>query len=173
MNNAGRSFSSSAPLIRPFVSSTQPRTASVTSPSRPSRSFQTASNASSVLGGEKSRNGQSSGTNNVVPGLEVTNRLNNQHATVQGSLTSHRGIIPNTPKIDDLRCIFCYQFPIEGSKGVIICVTCHRPAHEEEYAKWRATSTICSYCNSSTNGNLRLSEKEYSKIVDWGKHGFK
>lgn len=68
---------------------------------------------------------------------------------------------------DDFRCIFCYEFPIEHTRQVVICPHCRHPSHANEFQKWSAVADICSRCNKpiSTNKMIRLSGKNYERII--------
>jgi len=68
---------------------------------------------------------------------------------------------------DDFRCIFCYEFPIEPTRQVVICPHCHHPSHEKEYQKWSAVADICSRCNKPVSNAkmIRLSGKNYERII--------
>ena len=69
---------------------------------------------------------------------------------------------------DDFRCIFCYEFPIEPSRQVVICPHCRHPSHANEFQKWLAVAEICSRCNKSisTSKMIRLSGANYEKIIN-------
>ncbi|WP_455142892.1 hypothetical protein [Candidatus Hodarchaeum mangrovi] len=69
---------------------------------------------------------------------------------------------------DDFRCIFCYEFPIEPSRQVVICPHCRHPSHANEFQKWLAVAEICSRCNKSisTSKMIRLSGTNYEKIIN-------
>ncbi len=68
---------------------------------------------------------------------------------------------------DDFRCIFCYEFPTEADKRVVICPQCRHPAHSHELEKWLSVANICSRCNKplSTEKLYRLSGKSYEKLI--------
>ena len=68
---------------------------------------------------------------------------------------------------DDFRCIFCYEFPTEPNKRVVICPHCGHPAHSHELEKWLSVANICSRCNKplSTEKMYRLSGKSYEKLI--------
>ncbi len=68
---------------------------------------------------------------------------------------------------DDFRCIFCYEFPTEADKRVVICPQCGHPAHSHELEKWLSVANICSRCNKplSTEKLYRLSGKSYEKLI--------
>lgn len=68
---------------------------------------------------------------------------------------------------DDFRCIFCYEFPTEADKRVVICPHCGHPAHSRELEKWLSVANICSRCNKSlsTEKMYRLSGKSYEKLI--------
>ncbi|MFX0013197.1 MAG: hypothetical protein ACFFB2_02960 [Promethearchaeota archaeon] len=68
---------------------------------------------------------------------------------------------------DDFRCIFCYGFPTEPDKKVVICPHCGHPAHSLELEKWLSVADICSRCNKpiSTKKMYRLSGKNYEKLI--------
>jgi len=69
---------------------------------------------------------------------------------------------------DDFRCIFCYEFPIEPTRQVVICPNCRHPSHGDEFQKWLAVSDICSRCNRSIASSkmIRLSGTNYKKIIN-------
>jgi hypothetical protein len=68
---------------------------------------------------------------------------------------------------DDFRCIFCYEFPIESNRQVVICPHCRHPSHANEFQKWSAVANICSRCNKpvSTAKMIRLSGRNYERII--------
>jgi hypothetical protein len=68
---------------------------------------------------------------------------------------------------DDFRCIFCYEFPTEANRRVVICPYCKHPAHANEFQKWLAVANICSRCNKpiANAKMIRLSGKNYKKII--------
>ena len=69
--------------------------------------------------------------------------------------------------LDDFRCIFCYEFPVEQNKLVVICPQCKHPSHADEFQKWSAVANICSRCNKSLENVslIRLSGTNYKKII--------
>lgn len=68
---------------------------------------------------------------------------------------------------DDFRCIFCYEFPTEANRRVVICPHCKHPAHANEFQKWLAVANICSRCNKpiANAKMIRLSGTNYEKII--------
>ncbi len=68
---------------------------------------------------------------------------------------------------DDFRCIFCYEFPTESNRRVVICPHCKHPAHANEFQKWLAVANICSRCNKPIADvkMVRLSGSNYQKII--------
>jgi len=69
---------------------------------------------------------------------------------------------------DDFRCIFCYEFPIEKDRQVVICPHCKHPSHENEYNKWIAVASICSRCNKPVKNvkMIRLPGSSYHKVIN-------
>ena len=69
--------------------------------------------------------------------------------------------------LDDFRCIFCYEFPVEQNKLVVICPQCKHPSHADEFQKWSLVANICSRCNKPLDNVslIRLSETNYKKII--------
>ncbi|MHA2289106.1 MAG: hypothetical protein ACXABG_10000 [Promethearchaeota archaeon] len=68
---------------------------------------------------------------------------------------------------DDFRCIYCYEFPTESDKQVVICPHCKHPSHADEFQKWLKVANICSRCNKPVNTvkMIRLSGPSYQKII--------
>ncbi|PWI47043.1 hypothetical protein CEE45_13800 [Candidatus Heimdallarchaeota archaeon B3_Heim] len=68
---------------------------------------------------------------------------------------------------DDFRCIYCYEFPTESDKQVVICPRCKHPSHADEFQKWLLVSNICSRCNKPINNvkMIRISGPSYQKII--------
>jgi DNA-directed RNA polymerase subunit RPC12/RpoP len=68
---------------------------------------------------------------------------------------------------DDYRCIYCYEFPTESDKQVVICPHCKHPSHADEFQKWLQVSNICSRCNKPVNNvkMIRISGSSYQKII--------
>ncbi|MFX0209675.1 MAG: hypothetical protein ACFFDT_27085 [Candidatus Hodarchaeota archaeon] len=69
---------------------------------------------------------------------------------------------------DDFRCIFCYQFPTESNRKVVICPHCRYPAHELEFRKWKDVSKFCSRCNKPITDEkmIRVSGNSYKRIIN-------
>jgi hypothetical protein len=68
---------------------------------------------------------------------------------------------------DDFRCIYCYEFPTESDKQVVICPHCKHPSHANEFQKWLQVANICSRCNKPVNNvkMIRISGPSYQKII--------
>ena len=69
--------------------------------------------------------------------------------------------------LDDFRCIFCYEFPTESNKQVVICPHCRHPSHANEFNKWFSVANICSRCNKPIKNVslIRISGSNYKKII--------
>lgn len=140
--------------------------------SRPSRQTHTSPNTLSAVSRPSSpqtitraRTSAQSSVN-VVPGIDTgvnINRIEKIHPAILSKL------IPIGQHLtdDDFRCIFCYEFPIEANKRVVICPHCGHPAHSHELEKWLSVANICSRCNKqlSTEKMYRLSGKSYEKLI--------
>jgi len=68
---------------------------------------------------------------------------------------------------DDFRCIFCYEFPTEADRRVVICPHCKHPAHANEFQKWLAVANLCSRCNKpiANARMIRVTGLNYKKII--------
>ncbi len=142
-----RRTSSSEPSSRPFFSWEVPRTPQ---PSRQSATRPSSRTRSSVT---------------VAPAVTVSRRKPAQKLT-PAILSSLRPAGQHLTE-DDFRCIFCYEFPLEHNRQVVICPHCHHPSHENEYQKWSAVADICSRCNKPVSNAkmIRLSGKNYERII--------
>ena len=103
---------------------------------------------------------------NIVPGIGTGINVNRIEKIPPAILSK---LIPVGQHLtdDDFRCIFCYEFPIETNKRVVICPHCGHPAHSHELEKWLSVANICSRCNKplSTEKMYRLSGKSYGKLI--------
>ena len=110
------------------------------------------------------RSPQSSVT--VVPGVQTGRTVTRIEKLNPAILTK---LIPSGRHLsaDDFRCIFCYEFPTEPNKKVVICPHCGHPAHSHELEKWLSVADICSRCNKSiaTERMYRISGKNYKKLI--------
>jgi len=138
---------SSDPSSRPFFSWEVPR--------EPQRTRQSPSRPSS----------RTSGSVTVAPAVTVSRRKPAQKLT-PAILSSLRPAGQHLTE-DDFKCIFCYEFPLEPNRQVVICPHCHHPSHENEYQKWSAVADICSRCNKKVSNEkmIRLSGKNYERII--------
>jgi hypothetical protein len=104
---------------------------------------------------------------NVVPGIDTGVNINRIEKISPAILSK---LIPVGQHLtdDDFRCIFCYEFPTEANKRVVICPHCGHPAHSQELEKWLSVANICSRCNKqlSTEKMYRLSGKSYEKLIN-------
>lgn len=68
---------------------------------------------------------------------------------------------------DNFRCIFCYEFPTEPNRRVVICPHCKHPAHANEFQKWLAVANLCSRCNKpiANAKMIRVTGLNYKKII--------
>lgn len=102
----------------------------------------------------------------VVPGLQTARTVTRLEKINPAILTK---LVPSGQHLsdDDFRCIFCYQFPTEPNKRVVVCPHCGHPAHSNELEKWLSVADICSRCNKpiSTKRMYRLSGKNYEKLI--------
>ncbi len=129
----------------------------------------TSSNSSPNLGQSNSQYSRASRSRpsniQVVPGIGSTSDLKTEKLTpaIIASLTPAGR---NLTK-DDFRCIFCYEFPVEMNKKVVICPHCRHPAHEHELQRWLGVASICSRCNKPiSNGKMiRVTGKSYKKVL--------
>jgi len=125
---------------------------STTTPSRRTSSVNTANSRST-----------SSKDVRVVPGIDT----GKSRRTIRLSKSTLKRIIPKGRKVtlDDFRCIFCYEFPVDGK--VVICPHCRHPAHEYEFDTWNAVSHLCSRCNKeiTTKNMIRMSGSDYRKLI--------
>ncbi|MHA2073177.1 MAG: hypothetical protein ACW97X_01005 [Candidatus Hodarchaeales archaeon] len=105
------------------------------------------------------------GSVQVVPAVNTpkTRTVNKLSPAVIFSLTPVGRHVTN----DDFRCIFCYEFPTESNKRVVICPHCKHPAHANELQKWLAVANICSRCNKPIANvkMVRLTGTNYKKII--------
>lgn len=103
---------------------------------------------------------------NVVPGIDTGVNITRIEKIPPAILSK---LIPVGQHLtdDDFRCIFCYEFPTEADKRVVICPHCGHPAHSHELEKWLSVANICSRCNKqlSTEKMYRLSGKSYEKLI--------
>ncbi|MFW9906238.1 MAG: hypothetical protein ACFFFH_18100 [Candidatus Thorarchaeota archaeon] len=103
---------------------------------------------------------------NVVPGINTGVNITRIEKIPPAILSK---LIPIGQHLtdDDFRCIFCYEFPTEANKRVVICPHCGHPAHSHELEKWLSVANICSRCNKplSTEKMYRLSGKSYEKLI--------
>jgi hypothetical protein len=138
---------SSDPSSRPFFSWEVPR--------EPQRTRQSSSRPSS----------RTSSRVTVAPAVTVSRRKPTQKLT-PAILSSLRPAGQHLTE-DDFKCIFCYEFPLEPNRQVVICPHCHHPSHENEYQKWSAVADICSRCNKKVSNEkmIRLSGKNYERIL--------
>ena len=102
----------------------------------------------------------------VSPGIQTSRTVTRIDKLNPAILTK---LIPSGQHLsdDDFRCIFCYGFPTEPNKKVVICPHCGYPAHSLELEKWLSVADICSRCNKtiSTKKMYRLSGKNYGKLI--------
>ena len=135
------------PSSRPFFSWETPRT--------PQRTRQSSSRSSS----------RTHSNITVAPAVSVPRRKPSRKLT-PAILSSLRPAGQHLTE-DDFRCIFCYEFPIESTRQVVICPHCHHPSHENEYQKWSAVADICSRCNKPVSNEkmIRLSGSNYERII--------
>ena len=103
---------------------------------------------------------------NIVPGMDTGLNITRIEKIPPAILSK---LIPIGQHLtdDDFRCIFCYEFPTEANKRVVICPHCRHPAHSHELEKWLSVANICSRCNKplSTEKMYRLSGKSYEKLI--------
>ncbi|MFX0123370.1 MAG: hypothetical protein ACFFAE_06995 [Candidatus Hodarchaeota archaeon] len=103
---------------------------------------------------------------NIVPGIDTGVNITGIEKIPPAILSK---LIPIGQHLtdDDFRCIFCYEFPTEANKRVVICPHCGHPAHSHELEKWLSVANICSRCNKplSTEKMYRLSGKSYEKLI--------
>ncbi|MFX1284868.1 MAG: hypothetical protein ACFFB5_14500 [Promethearchaeota archaeon] len=103
---------------------------------------------------------------NIVPGIDTGVNITRIEKIPPAILSK---LIPAGQHLtdDDFRCIFCYEFPTEANKRVVICPHCGHPAHSHELEKWLSVANICSRCNKplSTEKMYRLSGKSYEKLI--------
>ncbi len=103
---------------------------------------------------------------NIVPGIDTGVNITRIEKISPAILSK---LIPIGQHLtdDDFRCIFCYEFPTEANKRVVICPHCGHPAHSHELEKWLSVANICSRCNKplSTEKMYRLSGKSYEKLI--------
>ena len=103
---------------------------------------------------------------NVVPGIDTGVNITRIEKIPPAILSK---LIPIGQHLtdDDFRCIFCYEFPTEANKRVVICPHCGHPAHSHELEKWLSVANICSRCNKplSTEKMYRLSGKSYENLI--------
>ncbi|UCG01496.1 MAG: hypothetical protein JSW11_18005 [Candidatus Heimdallarchaeota archaeon] len=108
----------------------------------------------------------SQSTMNIVPGIDTGVNITRIEKIPPAILSK---LIPIGQHLtdDDFRCIFCYEFPTEANKRVVICPHCGHPAHSHELEKWLSVANICSRCNKeiSTEKMYRLSGKSYQKLI--------
>ncbi|MFX0066257.1 MAG: hypothetical protein ACFFC7_29185 [Candidatus Hermodarchaeota archaeon] len=132
--------------------------------SHPSRS--SVSRTRSVTLSSRSPRIQPNSSVTVVPGVQTARAVTRIEKINPAILTK---LIPSGQHLstDDFRCIFCYEFPTEPNKKVVICPHCGHPAHSHELEKWLSVADICSRCNKSisTTKMYRLSGKNYGKLI--------
>ncbi|NHJ02893.1 MAG: hypothetical protein EAX86_12220, partial [Candidatus Heimdallarchaeota archaeon] len=108
----------------------------------------------------------SSSSVRVVPAISTprTRTVNKLSPAIINSLTPLGQHLTE----DDFRCIFCYEFPIEKDRQVVICPHCKHPSHENEYNKWIAVASICSRCNKPVKNvkMIRLPGSSYHKVIN-------
>ncbi|MFW9779698.1 MAG: hypothetical protein ACFFE8_12660 [Candidatus Heimdallarchaeota archaeon] len=102
----------------------------------------------------------------VAPGLQVQTAQQSMAKVTRTNLSKYVPMGRNISK-DDFRCIFCYEFPIEDHKEVVICPHCRYPAHGNEFQKWIAVAGACSRCNKhlSSSSAIRVSGRQYAQII--------
>lgn len=109
---------------------------------------------------------QRNSTVTVVPGVQSVRTVTRIEKLNPAILTK---LIPSGQHLsdDDFRCIFCYEFPTEPNKKVVICPHCGHPAHSHELEKWLSVADICSRCNKpiSTTRMYRMSGGAYKKLM--------
>ena len=169
MRSGNNSYTSSA-TPRPMGSvSTSSNTRTVTNITRPQRSSNAAS--STAQNRPRTSNYTTSHGVEVAPGINVMSSHEKHQNTNLLTREDIKRLLPSGSHLtkDDFRCIFCYELPIEKNQNVIVCSSCHHPAHEHEYQRWQATSDICSYCNAQLTKStlIRLSGQNYQKIINY------
>jgi hypothetical protein len=131
------------------------------------RQPRTAQTRSSLVSQTRDRSqAQRSNSVTVIPGLQTPRTVTRLEKLNPAILTK---LVPSGQHLsdDDFRCIFCYQFPTEPNKKVVVCPHCGHPAHSHELEKWLGVADICSRCNKpiSTKRMYRLSGKNYGKLI--------
>ena len=166
-----RTTGSSTPIASRSITSTNPsvNTRVATNITRP---YSSSSHTSSITQNRHdSDNHMDSRHIEVTPGINVPSSHERHQNVSQLTREDIKRLLPSGSHLtkDDFRCIFCYELPIEKNQNVIVCSSCHHPAHEHEYQRWQATSDICSYCNAQLAKStlIRLSGQNYQKIINF------
>jgi hypothetical protein len=107
------------------------------------------------------------GSISVVDGLSTETRTIKRIEKLSPAIVSSLTPVGQHLSRDDFRCIFCYEYPVEKEKKVVICPHCGHPAHDNELQKWLTVADICSRCNKkiSQTKMVRVSGTNYSKII--------
>jgi hypothetical protein len=137
-----------------------------TSPSRtPVASRQSTSQPARVTRvEERTRRASQRSTIQVAPPIHMTRSTKRKLTpALMASLTPAGQNITK----DDFRCIYCYEFPTESDKQVVICPHCKHPSHADEFQKWLLVANICSRCNKPINTikMIRISGSSYQKVI--------
>ncbi len=132
---------------------------------RVSRPTQTQPISPSRTRSSSSSRARSASTPRVVPALSTsqTRTVSKLSPAIINSLTPLGQHLTE----DDFRCIFCYEFPVENHRQVVICPHCKHPSHENEFNKWIAVANICSRCNKPVKNvkMIRLPGSSYHKVI--------
>lgn len=73
---------------------------------------------------------------------------------------------------DDFKCIICFELPnLSDGRGVVLCPTCHYPAHVDEFKQWTRSSILCSRCEATIpynylNNPKVISASNYIKMIE-------
>ncbi|MFW9993524.1 MAG: hypothetical protein ACFFD4_15880 [Candidatus Odinarchaeota archaeon] len=181
--SSNRSRSSTGLSTAPTSSSRSRSLSRAPTSSSRSRSLSTAARSSSrnrddlpINTGTASRDrrGSYSSRNAARNDIEVAPALNQQEfATSPRRIKASPEVLEKLTPIgqnlteDNFKCIFCYQFPIESHRKVVICPHCKHPGHADEWQNWLSVSSICSRCNKPVDQSklVRVSGKNYNKLL--------
>ncbi len=141
------------------------------SPTTAQRSPSSASRRPSLTtsrGSVSSPQRRSQGDINVVPGMAIEqSRPSRRVKQLSPAIIERITPVGRHLTQDDFRCIFCYEFPTESNRKVVICPHCRYPAHELEFRKWKEVSKFCSRCNKPITDEkmIRVSGNSYKRII--------
>lgn len=137
------------------------------------RRSQTSPNASPLTPSIRPRSARGTlGDIRVTPGYQVEIARQAHPKVTQATLAKLVPVGRNLDE-DDFRCIFCYEFPTEPHRTVMICPHCRYPSHANEFQKWIDVTRSCSRCNKplSPSSVIRLSGGKYAKVIKLYKNG--